>query len=94
MWGVTARVARADGYRGEMRDLPRERAKDIYRRMYWDAVRADELQQRRHYAAYRVGAGGGQIQDSPGSGGELKKLDSWDADQCDCIGRREEVKSR
>ena len=58
------------------------------------AVCADELQQRRHYAAYRVGAGGGQIQDCAGSGGELKKLDSWDADQCDCIGRREEVKNR
>lgn len=43
MWGVTARVARADGYRGDMRDLPRERAKDIYRRLYWDTVRADEL---------------------------------------------------
>lgn len=43
MWGVTARVARADGYLGEMRDLPRERAKSIYRRLYWDAVRADQL---------------------------------------------------
>lgn len=43
MWGVTARVARADGYRGDMRDLPRDRAKAIYRRMYWDAVRADDL---------------------------------------------------
>lgn len=43
MWGVTARVARKDGYRGDMRDLPRERAKAIYRRLYWDTVRADEL---------------------------------------------------
>ncbi|WEL99705.1 MULTISPECIES: glycoside hydrolase family 108 protein [Delftia] len=43
MWGVTARVARVDGYLGEMRDLPRDRAKSIYRRLYWDAVRADEL---------------------------------------------------
>lgn len=43
MWGVTARVARADGYLGEMRDLPRDRAKSIYRRLYWDAVKADQL---------------------------------------------------
>lgn len=43
MWGVTARAARADGYLGEMRLLPRERAKSIYRRKYWDAVRADQL---------------------------------------------------
>lgn len=43
MFGVTARVARADGYTGDMRSLPRDRAKAIYRRKYWDAVRADEL---------------------------------------------------
>lgn len=43
MWGVTARVARADGYTGPMRDLPRDRAKTIYRRLYWNAVQADQL---------------------------------------------------
>lgn len=43
MWGVTARVARADGYLGDMRSLPRDRAKDIYRAKYWDAIQADEL---------------------------------------------------
>lgn len=43
MWGVTARVARANGYQGLMRDLPRETAKAIYRRLYWDAVKADQL---------------------------------------------------
>lgn len=42
-FGVTARVARADGYQGAMRDLPRDRAKSIYRRQYWDAVQADQL---------------------------------------------------
>lgn len=34
MWGVTARVARRNGYQGPMRDLPRETAKDIYYREY------------------------------------------------------------
>jgi lysozyme family protein len=43
MWGVTARVAVKEGYIGSMRQLPRETAKAIYRRKYWDAVRADEL---------------------------------------------------
>lgn len=43
MWGVTARVARANGYQGDMRGLPREKAKEIYRAKYWAAVRADEL---------------------------------------------------
>lgn len=43
MWGVTARVARSDGYTGPMRDLPRERAKSIYKRLYWASVQADQL---------------------------------------------------
>jgi len=43
MWGVTARVARANGYQGDMRGLPREKAKQIYRDMYWTPVKADQL---------------------------------------------------
>lgn len=43
MWGVTARVARANGYTGPMRDMPRSTAKAIYRKLYWDAVKADQL---------------------------------------------------
>lgn len=43
MWGVTKSVARAFGYTGAMRDLPVETAKDVYRKSYWAAVRADEL---------------------------------------------------
>ena len=43
MWGVTARVARANGFRGDMRDLPRDKAKQIYHDLYWAPVRADEL---------------------------------------------------
>lgn len=43
MWGVTARVALKDGYTGPMRTLPLERAKSIAKRLYWDAVRCDEL---------------------------------------------------
>lgn len=43
MWGVTARVARAHGYPGPMRDMPRSTAKAIYRKLYWKAVKADQL---------------------------------------------------
>jgi lysozyme family protein len=43
MWGVTYRVARANGYSGQMRDLPRETAKAIYRSQYWNAIQADKL---------------------------------------------------
>ncbi len=34
MWGITERVARANGYHGPMRALPRERAVAIYRNEY------------------------------------------------------------
>lgn len=35
MWGITARVARANGYLGSMRLLPRDEAKRIYREQYF-----------------------------------------------------------
>ncbi len=34
-WGVTEKVARAHGYRGEMRHFPRDEAVTVYRRLYW-----------------------------------------------------------
>ena len=34
-WGVTEEVARAHGYRGDMRFYPREDAVAVYRRIYW-----------------------------------------------------------
>lgn len=34
-YGITAAVARADGYAGDVRGLPRARAVSIYRRRYW-----------------------------------------------------------
>ncbi|GLT01599.1 hypothetical protein GCM10007897_29930 [Sphingobium jiangsuense] len=36
-WGVTQAVARANGYSGDMRHFPAERAKDIYKERYWRA---------------------------------------------------------
>lgn len=43
MWGITARVARAHGYTGPMRQLPRSTARDIAKRAYWDALRLDDV---------------------------------------------------
>ena len=34
-YGITAAVARAQGYAGSMRDMPRPEAEAIYRRLYW-----------------------------------------------------------
>ena len=42
-WGVTAATARADGYGGDMRALPRARAATIYRRVYWQRPRLDRI---------------------------------------------------
>jgi lysozyme family protein len=45
-WGITAVVARAQGYAGPMRDLTRAEAKDIYRRIYWLRPRFDQVASR------------------------------------------------
>lgn len=42
MYGITARVARENGYHGPMRELPLTIAKNIYRVRYWDAANCDE----------------------------------------------------
>lgn len=42
-YGITEAVARTAGYRGDMRELPLDLAKTIYKREYWDALRADDL---------------------------------------------------
>lgn len=45
-WGVTEAVARANGYDGDMRSLPRATAVDIYRRLYWTRPGYDQVAQR------------------------------------------------
>ena len=45
-FGITEAVARAQGYCGAMRDLPREEAAEIYRQLYWLRPRFDEVAKR------------------------------------------------
>jgi lysozyme family protein len=45
-FGVTEAVARAQGYRGAMRQLPRAEAATIYRRLYWLRPRFDAVAER------------------------------------------------
>lgn len=45
-FGLTEAVARAHGYRGPMRNLPREEAAAMYRRIYWVRPRFDEIAKR------------------------------------------------
>jgi lysozyme family protein len=42
-WGITEIVARSHGYQGEMRNLPMETAKEIYRKDYWHKNNLDEI---------------------------------------------------
>ena len=42
-FGITEAVARAHGYAGPMRQFPREQAVAIYRRLYWQRPRLDEI---------------------------------------------------
>lgn len=42
-YGITERVARADGYAGDMRAFPRARAAALYRRLYWERPGFDRV---------------------------------------------------
>ena len=42
-WGITKTVAVANGYAGDMRSMPKDTAKGIYKKMYWDKLQCDQL---------------------------------------------------
>ena len=42
-YGITESVARAHGYKGNMKDLPMDFAKTIYRKTYWTSPRFDQV---------------------------------------------------
>ena len=42
-WGITEAVARAHGWTGTMRNLPRDKALEIYRQQYWISPRFDAV---------------------------------------------------
>ena len=42
-WGITRTVAVDNGYSGSMRLMPKETAKQIYKKMYWDKLQCDQL---------------------------------------------------
>lgn len=58
-YGVTEAVARSAGYGGDMRELPVDLAKSIYRSKYWNAVRADELPQGIRYLVFDAAVASG-----------------------------------
>lgn len=62
MYGITEAVAHEVGYRGDMRELPLDLAKRIYKDRYWDSVKADQLPPGIRYAVFdaAVNSGPGQ----------------------------------
>jgi lysozyme family protein len=59
MWGVTARVARAQGYAGPMKDLPIDTAKQIAKKEYWDAYQCDQFDARVGFQVFDAAYNGG-----------------------------------
>jgi lysozyme family protein len=42
-FGITEFVARENDYKGDMKELPLETAKDIYKTCYWNKMRLDDI---------------------------------------------------
>ena len=59
MYGVTEQVARQNGYTGAMKDLTQSFAKIIYRKLYWDAVSAEQLPDEVRYAVFDAAVNSG-----------------------------------
>lgn len=62
MYGVTEKVARENGYTGNMQDFLLEDAKKIYRKKYWDACQCDVMPEAVQYPLFdaAVNSGSGQ----------------------------------
>lgn len=58
-YGVTERVARAWGYKGDMRDLPRDTARQIAKSEYWDKYQCDQLPELIAYQVFDTAYNGG-----------------------------------
>ena len=59
MWGVTARVARGYGYTGAMKDLPKDTAKVIAKKLYWNPLYLDSLDPRVAFQIFDTNYNGG-----------------------------------
>ena len=53
-YGVTEAVARANGYTGDMKDLPRGFAVKLYEKVYWDSLSLDSIEKKSEKIAYEL----------------------------------------
>lgn len=60
-FGITVKVARENGYLGDMRTIPMTVVESIYKRQYWDKVKADSMPESVRYPLfdYAVNSGPG-----------------------------------
>jgi lysozyme family protein len=58
-YGVTERVARLWGYKGDMRDLPLTTAREIAKAWYWDKYQCDQLDPHVAYQVFDAAYNGG-----------------------------------
>lgn len=62
LYGITEAVARENGYKGPMAELPLSVAKGIYKNQYWDAVKAEELPDSLRYVVFDAAVNAGVLQ--------------------------------
>lgn len=60
MYGVTERVARAWGYKGDMRDMPLTVARSIAKSEYWDRFKCDQMPYAVAYQVFDTAYNGGR----------------------------------
>jgi Putative secretion activating protein len=59
MWGITRKTAILHGYVGDMHLLPKEKAKEIYRKDYWDPLHLDNMPEVLRYPAFDAAVNSG-----------------------------------
>ena len=62
MYGVTEKVARANGFTGNMRDFTLAQSKEIYRKSYWDACKCDFMPDAIRYPLFDAAVNSGASQ--------------------------------
>lgn len=58
-FGITQRVARANGYQGDMRNLPLSTALSIYEKDYWSPIKAEQLPANLRFHVFDAAANSG-----------------------------------
>lgn len=60
-YGITVKVARENGYLGDMRTIPMHVVADIYRKQYWDKVKADQMPESVRFALFDYAVNSGPV---------------------------------